>query len=164
MDCRLHRSLEFNARFTACNESQAGCRGRLTTGSQRHTMHFIVDPGCPVTATAQHMRSHSEHAARKTRSSATDRRRAARREVSVKILATVAQHRMKQPVLQIEVMESEGCSRPTCNKLCASSHGALDRRRCNPQARPSTSFVDHTIDLPWRNFLRPEFEAKFDRD
>ena len=65
---------------------------------------------------------------------------------------------------QIEVMESEGCSRPTCNKLCASSHGALDRRRCNPQERPSTSFVDHTIDLPWRNFLRPEFGAKFYRD
>ena len=25
-----------------------------------------------------------------------------------------------------------------CNKLCAPSHDALDRRRCNPQARPST--------------------------
>ena len=31
------------------------------------------------------------------------------------------------------------------------------------QTRPSTSFVDHTIDLPWRNFLGPEFGAKFQR-
>jgi len=35
---------------------------------------------------------------------------------------------------QIEVMELEGYSQPTYNKLCASSHDALDRRRCNPQA------------------------------
>jgi len=27
-----------------------------------------------------------------------------------------------------------------------------DRRRCCQQARPSTSFVDNTLDLPWRNF------------
>ena len=62
---------------------------------------------------------------------------------------------------QIEIMLLEGYSRQTCNKLCASSHDALDFRRCNPQARPSTSFVDHTIDLPWRSFLSPELEAKF---
>jgi len=49
---------------------------------------------------------------------------------------------------QSEVMELEGYSRPTCNKPRASSHDALDRRTCDPQARPSTSFVDHTIDLP----------------
>jgi len=53
---------------------------------------------------------------------------------------------------------------PTFNKLCASSHhDPLDRRRCNPQARPSTSFVDHTIDLPWHSFLVQEFGAKFQR-
>jgi len=52
---------------------------------------------------------------------------------------------------QIEVMELEGYSRPTFNKLCASSHYSLDRRTCNTQARPSTSFVDHTIDLSRRN-------------
>jgi len=26
------------------------------------------------------------------------------------------------------------------------------------------SFLDHTIDLPWRNFVSPEFGAKFQRD
>ena len=36
-----------------------------------------------------------------------------------------------------------------------------DRRRCSQQARPSTSFVDNTIDLSWRNFLSAEFETKF---
>ena len=40
----------------------------------------------------------------------------------------------------------------------------LDRRRHNPQARPSTSFVDHTIDSPWRNFLSPAFGVKFQRE
>jgi len=80
-------------------------------------------------------------------------------------------------------MELECYSQPTCNKLCASSgwmhrvyctlvdcntltdssHDALDRRSCNPQARPSTSSVDHTINLPWRNFLSSEFKAKFPR-
>jgi len=61
-------------------------------------------------------------------------------------------------------MELESYSRPTCNKLYASSHDALDRRRGNPQAPSSTSFVDHTIDLPWRNFLSPEFGGKFQRE
>ena len=31
-----------------------------------------------------------------------------------------------------------------------------DRRRCGQQPRPSTSFVDNTIDLPRRNFLSPD--------
>ena len=35
---------------------------------------------------------------------------------------------------QIEVTELEGYSQPTYNKLCASSHDVLDRRRHNPQA------------------------------
>jgi len=30
----------------------------------------------------------------------------------------------------------------------------------NPQALPSTSSVDSTIDLPWRNFLCPNLETK----
>ena len=46
---------------------------------------------------------------------------------------------------QIEVMELEGYSRPTCSKLCASSHDALDRRGvtvdefCCPQNRPAVA-------------------------
>ena len=66
--------------------------------------------------------------------------------------------------VQIKVTELESYSRPTCNKLCASSHDALDRRRGNPQAPSSTSFVDHSIDLPWWNFPSPEFGAKFQRE
>jgi len=31
---------------------------------------------------------------------------------------------------------------------------------CGQQAAPSTSFVDNTIDLPWRNFLNAEFVPK----
>jgi len=50
---------------------------------------------------------------------------------------------------QIEVIELEGYSWPTCNIHCASSRDVLDCRRCNPQARPWMSFVDHSIDLPW---------------
>jgi len=52
---------------------------------------------------------------------------------------------------QIEVMELEGYSRQMCNKLCACSHDAVDRRKCNSQARPSTNLVDYIIDLPKRN-------------
>jgi len=61
-------------------------------------------------------------------------------------------------------MEFEGYSRLTCNRLCASGHDALDRRKYNPQARPSTSFADHTIDLPWKNFPSPECGVKFQMD
>ena len=61
---------------------------------------------------------------------------------------------------EIEIMELEGYSRPTCNKFRASSHDALDRRRYNLQARPSTSFVNHTNDLQ----QRPEFGAKSQRE
>jgi len=32
----------------------------------------------------------------------------------------------------------------------------VDRRRCDPQARPSTSFVDNVVNVPWRIFLGPE--------
>jgi len=42
---------------------------------------------------------------------------------------------------QIEVMELNGYIRPTCNKLYVSSHDALDRHRCNPHARPSTTLT-----------------------
>jgi len=47
VDCRLHRSLEFSARFTACNVT-AECRGRLTIGTHPHSLQLIVDPGCLV--------------------------------------------------------------------------------------------------------------------
>ena len=33
--------------------------------------------------------------------------------------------------------------------------------RYNPQALLSTSFVDHTIDLPWRNFRKSRVRGKF---
>jgi len=40
--------------------------------------------------------------------------------------------------------------------------------RCRQQARPSsstmTSFVDNAVDLPWRNFLSPNFGTKFQRE
>ena len=57
-------------------------------------------------------------------------------------------------------------SRPTCNKLCTCSEarGALDRRRRNPHARPSTSFVDSATDLPWRNFQSLGFGTEFQRE
>ena len=65
----------------------------------------------------------------------------------------------------MEVMELVGYSRPTYNKLCASSHDVLDRHRSNPQAPQSTTFVDHSIDLPWRNFLSPKrVWGKFQRE
>ena len=51
---------------------------------------------------------------------------------------------------QIEVMELEGYSRPTCSK----QPRRVERRGCGQQTRPSTSFVDNTIDLPWQNFLK----------
>jgi len=44
---------------------------------------------------------------------------------------------------QIEVMELQGYSQLMCNKLRASSHDTLDYRRSNPQALPSTTFIDH---------------------
>ena len=61
---------------------------------------------------------------------------------------------------QIEVMELEGYSRPTCNKLCVSSC-----HRCSPQARPSMSFVDNTIDFLSQNFLlSPELGTMFQKE
>ena len=65
---------------------------------------------------------------------------------------------MQQIQKKIEAMELQGYSRIRCKTLCIQP---LDRRRCNPQPRPSTSFVAHTIDLPWRNFLSPQFGANF---
>ena len=40
----------------------------------------------------------------------------------------------------------------------------VDRRRYDPQAQPSTSFVDNTVNWPRRNFLCPEFGTKFQRE
>ena len=42
---------------------------------------------------------------------------------------------------QIEVMESKGYSRPTCNKLCVFSHDSLEQ---------------YTDVLVWQNFLSPK--------
>jgi len=85
------------------------------------------------------------------------RRRTAHRDVSVEILRKLLHSSVGTDCTthprQIDVTELDGYSRPTCNKLRASSNDALDRRRCNSQARPSTSSADHTIDLPGRNFL-----------
>jgi len=54
---------------------------------------------------------------------------------------------------QIETMESDDYSRRTCNIYYVRSvtTGRVVAR-CDPQAGTSTSFVDRTIDLPWRNF------------
>jgi len=83
------------------------------------------------------------------------RRRTARRDVSSKscqlLHNSVGTSCATNPE-QLEVTELEGYSRPTCKKtLC------IQPRR----ARPSTSFVDHSIDLPWRNFWSPKFGTKF---
>jgi len=91
------------------------------------------------------------------------RRRTARRTTSVRIWSTAAQlreqvvHKYRE---QIEVMELEGYSRPTCNKLRQATT-RLDRPGCHPQARPTASFVDNTIDFPRPNFLNPEFVTAF---
>ena len=75
------------------------------------------------------------------------------------------------------------CSRRTCSKLCAHRARAVDvqhrrrstaesrrvdRRKCGQQTRPSTSFVDNTIDWPLRDFSKsrirnriPEESARF---
>ena len=53
---------------------------------------------------------------------------------------------------------------PMCrlNKLYvrSSTYGASTvTHRCDPQARPSTSFVENTIDLPWQNFVVQSLEV-----
>ena len=53
----------------------------------------------------------------------------------VKIASRIVSYRTTNPE-QLEVMELE----------------ALECRRCNPQTRPSKSFVYRSIDLPWRHF------------
>jgi len=68
---------------------------------------------------------------------------------------SVAKGRRTNPE-QIEEMELEGYSQPTCNKLCASA--------TMRSTIVGVSFVDHTIDLTWRNFLSPEFGAKLQRE
>ena len=62
----------------------------------------------------------------------------------MKILLTGAQQRGNKlwtqqiHAGQIVVMELKGYSRPTCNKLCASSHDALNRRK--------VQFIGSTVD------------------
>ena len=43
-------------------------------------------------------------------------------------------------------------------------HPTTTRSTVHRRERPSTSCVDYIIDLPWRNFLSPEFGAKFQRE
>ena len=49
--------------------------------------------------------------------------------------------------------------RPT---VCVQSR-RVDRRKRSQQARPSTSFVDNTIDLPWQNFPSPGVRNNFQK-
>jgi len=59
---------------------------------------------------------------------------------------------------QIEVTEFERHGRrPTCSKLRVFQPRCIDRRRCGKQARPSTSFIDNAIDLPWQNLPSSAF-------
>ena len=59
---------------------------------------------------------------------------------------------------QIEVTEFERHGRrPTCSKLRVFQPRRIDRRRCGKQARPSTSFIDNAIDLPWQNLPSSAF-------
>jgi len=53
-------------------------------------------------------------------------------------------------------LELERYGRRTCSK----HPGRVDRRRCGQLTQPSASFVDNTVDLPWRNFLRTEFGGR----
>ena len=39
----------------------------------------------------------------------------------------------------------------------------VDRRKCGQRARPSISFVDNSIDLPWQSFKSPQFGTKFQK-
>jgi len=53
----------------------------------------------------------------------------------------------------------------TVGRLVVNSHDSSTVvSRCRQQTRPltttTTSFVDNAIDLPWRNFLNPEFGTK----
>jgi len=40
---------------------------------------------------------------------------------------------------------------------------SVDRRDCGQQARPWTSVVENTIDLPAKFFQSPEFQTKFQK-
>ena len=77
--------------------------------------------------------------------------------MSVKILSTVETSCTTNPQ-QIEVRSE----RVTVDRPVVNSHDSLTYR-CRQQTRPSTktSFVENAIDLPWRNFLSPEFVTKF---
>jgi len=60
---------------------------------------------------------------------------------------------------QIAVVELEHYGRPKCSK----QPRRVERRRRGQQARPSTSSVDNTIDLLWRNFQSPYFVTKLQK-
>ena len=78
------------------------------------------------------------------------RKRTARRAVLVEILYQLLHN----------------CRNKLCSKSRTNRSNAVIRlytRRCDPQARPPTSFVGNTVDLPLQNFLSPEFETKFQK-
>ena len=61
-------------------------------------------------------------------------------------------------------MELEGLTVNGGRRVCSKQPRRVDRRRCRQQARPSTSFVENTIELLRRNFLSPEFGANIQRE
>ena len=65
----------------------------------------------------------------------------------------------KEGVNVTALKELKHYGRPTCSKQSR----PVGRRRYGQQARPLTSFVDNTIDVPWRNFPSSEFGTKFQR-
>ena len=61
--------------------------------------------------------------------------------------STTAETSFTTSLQKIEIMELKGYSRPTCNRLCATSHDAVDVVRViHKLDRRRSSFVDDTID------------------
>ena len=88
------------------------------------------------------------------------RRWTARRDVLVKLLCVGTSCSTKPE--QIEVMELEGHSRSTCNKLCTSSRDALDHRRCYPQARLRRVLLTAPSTCRGKKIRSPKFWAEFE--
>jgi len=65
---------------------------------------------------------------------------------TAKALKAIVQSSTTNPQ-QIKVMELDGYSQPMCNKLCVSSHNALNHHKSNPQAQSWSFFhnINHTI-------------------
>jgi len=67
----------------------------------------------------------------------------------IRPILAYAAHATKLMVTGTTNRSNGAYGRPTCSK----QPRRVDRRKCGQQARPSTSFVDNTIDLLWRNFF-----------